>query len=125
MEIRQNLRYTQDHEWIRQDENGVFIGITDFAQGELGDIVYIDIDTVGQHLEQGAPFGSVEAVKTVSELFMPVSGTILAVNQALDTQPELVNAEPYDLGWMVQIQPDNTDDINSLLSADEYAKVIG
>lgn len=125
MEIRQNLRYTQDHEWIRQDENGVFIGITDFAQGELGDIVYIDIDTVGQHLEQGASFGSVEAVKTVSELFMPVSGTILAVNQALDTQPELVNAEPYDLGWMVQIQPDNIDDINSLLSADEYAKVIG
>ncbi|QQS28453.1 MAG: glycine cleavage system protein GcvH [Sphingobacteriales bacterium] len=125
MEIRQNLRYTHDHEWVRSDETGVYAGITDFAQGELGDIVYIDIETVGQHLVQGEPFGSVEAVKTVSELFMPVSGVILEVNEALVSQPELVNAEPYEKGWMVKILPDNTDDINGLLSAEEYAQVIG
>lgn len=125
MEVKQNLRYTPDHEWVKLTENGnATVGITDFAQNELGDIVYIDIETVGQHVEQGVAFGSVEAVKTVSELFMPISGKVIAVNPSLNDQPEMVNADPYGEGWMIEIEPDNAADIDALLSADAYMNLI-
>lgn len=125
MNIPENLRYTDDHEWVRADEKGVYIGITDFAQGELGDIVYIDIDTVGQHLQKGQPFGTVEAVKTVSELFMPVSGKVIAINEAINNTPELVNTDPYGEGWMITIEPDNINDLETLLSPEAYSQHVG
>lgn len=119
------LKYTKDHEWVRLEADGTAtVGITDFAQGELGDIVFVEVGTVGRHVDAESVFGSVEAVKTVSDLFMPVSGTILELNPELDSNPELVNDDPYGRGWMVRIKPDNADDIDGLLSADAYSSTI-
>lgn len=125
MNIPSDLKYTKDHEWIRVQGNSATIGITDFAQGELGDIVYLDISTVGKDVGQHEVFGTVEAVKTVSDLFMPVAGKVLEVNAALDGSPEKVNADPYGDGWLVKIQLKNPADANGLLTADQYKELIG
>lgn len=125
MNIPSDLKYTKDHEWLKLDGNTATIGITDFAQGELGDIVYIDITTVGQDVNQHDVFGTVEAVKTVSDLYMPVSGKVLEVNPALDGSPEKVNADPYGEGWMVKVEVKNTADVDGLLTADQYKELIG
>jgi glycine cleavage system H protein len=118
------LKYTKDHEWIKIEDNDAYIGITEFAQRELGDIVYIDITSLGKEIEKDAVFGTVEAVKTVSDLFMPVTATITKVNPMLDKQPELVNTDPYGDGWMVKVTLKNTD-VDGLLSADDYKSLIG
>ncbi|MFT6868397.1 MAG: glycine cleavage system H protein [Cyclobacteriaceae bacterium] len=123
MNVPENLRYTEDHEWVRIEGDEAYIGVTDFAQGELGDIVYVEIETVGEVLESGAVFGSVEAVKTVSDLFMPVSGEILEVNTKIESEPELVNNDPYGDGWMVKVRI--TSEGDKLLSAAEYLEKIG
>ena len=125
MNFPQELKYTKDHEWIRVSGDDAFVGITDFAQGELGDIVYVDIDTVGDTIEQEQVFGTVEAVKTVSDLFMPLSGEILELNAVLEKQPEMVNKDPYGEGWMVKIKMTNPGQVSSLLSADEYRALVG
>lgn len=124
MQFPADLRYTKDHEWIKLEGNTATIGITDFAQGELGDIVYIDINTVGKMLSAEAVFGTVEAVKTVSDLFLPVAGTILEVNPALTAQPELVNTDPYGAGWMVKVTVVNAADVAVLLTSEAYAKLV-
>jgi len=125
MNIPSDLKYTKDHEWIRVQGNSATIGITDFAQGELGDIVYLDISTVGKDVGQHEVFGTVEAVKTVSDLYMPIAGKVLEVNAALDGSPEKVNADPYGDGWLVKIQMKNPADANGLLTADQYKELIG
>jgi glycine cleavage system H protein len=125
MNFPDELKYTNDHEWIRVEGNTATIGITEFAQGELGDIVYIDINTVGQEVAKEAVFGTVEAVKTVSDLFMPVNGTVAEINPLLDTQPELVNSDPYGDGWMVKITLSDVAEVEELLSAEDYKGVIG
>jgi len=125
MNIPADLKYTKYHEWIRMDGDTAIIGITDFAQGELGDIVYVDIKTVGQTLNQHDVFGTVEAVKTVSDLFMPVSGTVLEVNSALEANPASVNADPYTDGWMVKVKVSNTSEVSALLDAGSYKSLIG
>ncbi|MBK0380277.1 glycine cleavage system protein GcvH [Mucilaginibacter segetis] len=125
MNFPAELKYTKDHEWIRVEGNDAYIGITEFAQGELGDIVYVDISTVGQDVDKEDVFGTVEAVKTVSDLFMPVDGRILEVNPKLDNEPELVNTDPYGEGWMVKISLHDVADIDTLLSVDDYKGVIG
>jgi glycine cleavage system H protein len=119
------LKYTKDHEWVRLEGEFAFIGITDFAQGELGDIVYVEIETVGETVEKEAIFGTVEAVKTVSDLFMPVSGEILEVNPKLESDPELVNKDPYGDGWMVKIRISDMSQLNDLLTVDQYKTAIG
>ena len=124
MNFPAELKYTKDHEWIKVEGNIATIGITEFAQRELGDIVYIDIPSVGKTVNQDDVFGTVEAVKTVSDLFMPVTGTVTEVNPALDSQPELVNSDPYGAGWMVKISLDDAD-TEALLSADAYKGIIG
>jgi len=125
MNYPQELKYTKDHEWIRDNGDGTAtIGITEFAQSELGDIVYVDIDTVGENVNKDATFGTVEAVKTVSDLFMPVDAEVLEINPALDAQPELVNEDPYGDGWMVKIKVVDADQLSELLSADEYQDII-
>ena len=124
MNIPSNLKYTKDHEWVRLEGDIAYIGITDFAQGELGDIVYVEIETVGDTVEKEAVFGSVEAVKTVSDLFMPVSGEVLEINHKLDGNPELVNKDPYGEGWMVKIRPSDVASVGGLLSAAEYGSLI-
>ena len=123
MNTPQELRYTSDHEWIRIEADGehAVVGITDFAQSQLGDIVYVDLEPEGTQVEAGGVFGSVEAVKTVSELFMPVSGEIVATNDGLDGTPEIVNADPYGDGWMVRIKLDNPADVDALMTADAYS----
>jgi glycine cleavage system H protein len=125
MNIPNDLKYTKDHEWIKVEGNSATIGITDFAQSELGDIVYVDITTVGQTLKQHDIFGTVEAVKTVSDLYMPVSGTVNEFNKALESAPEKVNSDPYGDGWMVKVSLASADEINGLLSADQYKELIG
>ena len=120
-----NLRYTSEHEWIRVEGNEAFVGITDYAQSELGEIVFVDVNTVGETVAQGDVFGSVEAVKTVSDLNMPVSGEVLEFNEALNDQPELVNNDPYGEGWMVKITVNKPAELDSLLDADGYEKLIG
>ena len=125
MDIPDNLKYTKDHEWIRVEGNTVYVGITDFAQGELGDIVFIEIETVGENLAKEEVFGTVEAVKTVSDLFMPISGEVLEVNQNLESNPEVVNKDPYGDGWIVKIRVQNTAELDDLLSAEQYKEVIG
>lgn len=125
MNIPANLRYTKDHEWVKIEGNNATVGITDFAQGELGDIVYIDISTVGQTVAQHEVFGSVEAVKTVSDLFMPLSGKVLEVNPMLDASPEKVNEDPYNEGWMVKIEISDVLEADGLLTADQYKELIG
>lgn len=125
MNFPAELKYTKDHEWVKLEGNVATIGITEFAQGELGDIVYIDINSVGKEVSKEEVFGTVEAVKTVSDLFMPVTGTVTEVNKALDSQPELVNSDPYGEGWMVKITVANAADVESLLSADAYKGLVG
>ncbi|GEN65994.1 glycine cleavage system protein GcvH [Chryseobacterium rhizosphaerae] len=125
MKIPENLLYTEDHEWVRLENNTAYIGITDFAQHELGDIVYIEIETLGENLKQHEVFGSVEAVKTVSDLFLPVPGEILEINPKLETNPELVNTDPYGEGWMIKIRIENIFDTEGLLRAKSYASLIG
>ncbi len=123
MNIPAELKYTKDHEWVKIDGTTATIGITDFAQGELGDIVYVDINTVGQTISHGEIFGTVEAVKTVSDLYMPVNGKVLEVNPALDGSPEKVNADPYGDGWMIKVTVNGS--VNDLLTADQYKELIG
>jgi glycine cleavage system H protein len=120
MNFPSNLRYTKDHEWISLDGNIATIGVTDFAQRELGDIVYVEVETIGQSLEAGAVFGTVEAVKTVSDLFLPVSGTITELNPALANAPESVNNDPYGSGWMVKMTVNNPADVEALMDATSY-----
>jgi glycine cleavage system H protein len=126
MNFPDNLRYTKDHEWVRVENNNVaVIGITDFAQGELGDIVYVDINSVGESLAKEEIFGTVEAVKTVSDLFMPVSGKVLEVNPALDGAAEKVNADPYGEGWMIKVEMSDPSEWDALLPVAEYKALIG
>lgn len=125
MNFPENLRYTKDHEWVSLDGSTATIGITDFAQRELGDIVYVDITAKGKALAAEEVFGSVEAVKTVSDLFLPVAGTITEVNPILDGQPELVNSDPYGQGWMVKMTVDNVADFEELMNAEAYAASVG
>jgi glycine cleavage system H protein len=124
MNFPDNLRYTKDHEWIKLDGQVATVGITEFAQSELGDIVYVDIDSVGKSLNAEEIFGTVEAVKTVSDLFLPLSGTISEVNQALTNKPELVNSDPYDAGWMIKLTVADVNDYESLMTADAYSKLV-
>ncbi len=124
MNFPSNLRYTKDHEWILLEGNVATIGITEFAQSELGDIVFCDINAVGKSFASGEVFGSVEAVKTVNDLFLPVAGTVTEVNAALEKNPELVNNEPYAGGWMVKVTVDNPAEVDALLSADDYAALV-
>ncbi|MEC7619766.1 MAG: glycine cleavage system protein GcvH [Bacteroidota bacterium] len=124
MNIPSDLLYSNDHEWVKLDEDIATIGITDFAQQELGDIVYIEIETVGDNLQKEQVFGTVEAVKTVSDLFMPISGEVLEFNTALEDAPETVNNEPYDSGWIIKIKIDNPSQLKHLLSAKQYKQLI-
>lgn len=125
MNIPANLRYTKDHEWISLDGNVATIGITDFAQRELGDIVYVEVDTIGKDLEAGAVFGTVEAVKTVSDLFLPVSGTITELNPLLAGKPEAVNNDPYGEGWMIKMTVNNPADVEALPDSAAYEALVG
>ncbi len=125
MNIPSELKYTKDHEWIKIDGDIATVGITDFAQGELGDIVYVEVETVGEELEQEEVFGTVEAVKTVSDLFLPLTGEIIEFNESLESDPELVNSDPYGEGWMVKIKIAEVSQIDNLLSADDYKEIIG
>ena len=125
MNFPDNLRYTKDHEWVRMEGNEATVGITDFAQQELGDIVYVEIETVGQSLEEGAVFGTVEAVKTVSDLFLPISGTITEVNPNLNAKPELVNSDPYGEGWMVKVKVNNAANVDALMDSQAYQALVG
>ncbi|MCB0409469.1 MAG: glycine cleavage system protein GcvH [Flavobacteriales bacterium] len=125
MNVPADLKYTKDHEWVKVDGDIATIGITDFAQGELGDIVYVEVETEGETLAQEETFGTVEAVKTVSDLFMPVSGEVVEFNQALEAAPESVNQNPYSDGWMIKVKMSDTSELDALLSADEYKNLIG
>ena len=124
MNIPADLHYTSDHEWIRLSGKTAVVGITEFAQGELGDIVFVEIETVGNHLDKGITFGTIEAVKTVSDLFMPVSGEILEMNEALSDAAELVNTDPYEKGWLIKIKMTDAAELDELLSADQYKAMI-
>jgi glycine cleavage system H protein len=124
MNVPENLLYTKDHEWLRVEGNTGFIGVTDFAQGELGDVVFVEIETVGETLAKEEVFGTIEAVKTVSDMFMPVSGEILELNPALEESPDVVNKDPYGKGWMVKIKITNPSEVNALLSADKYKALL-
>lgn len=125
MSYPDNLRYTKDHEWIKLEGNVATVGITNFAQGELGDIVYVEIESVGKSLAENAIFGTVEAVKTVSDLFLPIAGTITEVNPALAGAPELVNTDPYGEGWMIKMTVNNPADVAALLDAAAYKQLVG
>ncbi|RRQ49409.1 glycine cleavage system protein GcvH [Maribacter algicola] len=125
MKIPAELKYTKDHEWVKIEGDVATVGITDFAQGELGDIVYVEVDTLDETLDKEAIFGTVEAVKTVSDLFSPVSGEIIEFNTALEDEPEMVNKDPYGAGWMVKIKLSDSSEIESLLSDVEYKELIG
>ena len=125
MNIPSNLRYTKDHEWISLEGDVATVGITDFAQKELGDIVYVEVETLDQTLDQDEVFGTVEAVKTVSDLFLPLAGEIIEFNESLETTPEQVNSDPYGAGWMIKVKVSNVDDFNTLLTSDAYKELIG
>ena len=126
MNIPVDLKYTKDHEWIKIDGDIATIGVTDFAQSELGDIVYVEVETVGEELKEQEVFGSVEAVKTVSDLFLPLAGEIIEFNEALESEPEMVNSDPYGAGWMVKLKMSDVSQIDDLLlSADEYKEIVG
>ena len=125
MNVPTDLKYTKDHEWVKVDGDIVTVGITDFAQSELGDIVYVEVDTLDEELEADAVFGTVEAVKTVSDLFLPLAGEIIEFNESLEEEPEKVNDDPYGEGWMIKIKVADTSDLETLLSADEYKEIIG
>ena len=124
MNIPADLKYTKDHEWIKVDGDTAIVGITDFAQGELGDVVFVEIETEGETLEKEETFGTIEAVKTVSDMFMPVSGEVVEVNEKLEDAPEVVNQDPYGDGWMIKIKISNADEVNELMSADDYKNQI-
>ncbi len=124
MNIPKDLKYTKDHEWVRIDGDIATIGVTDFAQSELGDIVFVEIETLDEDLESEEVFGSVEAVKTVSDLFMPVSGKVIEVNEEIESNPELVNTDPYGEGWMIKIEIASQEELNGLLNSDEYSNII-
>lgn len=124
MNVPANLLYTKDHEWLRIEGNLAYVGVTDFAQGELGDIVFIEVETVGETLNKGEVFGTIEAVKTVSDMFMPVSGEILEVNPALEESPDVVNKDPYGKGWMVKIKITNPSEVSDLLTAEKYTSLL-
>ncbi len=125
MNFPENLKYTKDHEWVLIEGNTATVGITDFAQSELGDIVYVEVETVDETLDKEEVFGTVEAVKTVSDLFLPLSGTIESFNEELDQTPELVNSDPYGSGWMIKMSVDNLDEIEELLDVDTYKALVG
>ena len=125
MEIKPELKYTKDHEWIEIDGKIATVGITDYAQGELGDIVYVEIETLDERLDKEEVFGSVEAVKTVSDLFLPVSGKIIEVNQKIEDSPEIINEDPYKNGWIIKMEIENEEELNELLDAGAYSKLIG
>ena len=125
MKFPKNLRYTKDHEWVKLEGDTAIVGITDFAQKELGDIVYVEVETIGKKLNAGDIFGTVEAVKTVSDLYLPISGTITELNPELAKSPELVNDDPYDKGWMIKMKIDNPADVEKLLDAAAYEAMVG
>ncbi len=125
MKIPDNLKYTKDHEWLKVDGEEATVGITDFAQGELGDVVFIEVETVGETLDKEDSFGTIEAVKTVSDMFMPVSGEIIEFNEKLEDTPELVNKDPYGEGWIIKIKMSNPDQVNELISSKEYSEHTG
>ena len=125
MEIKPELKYTKDHEWVRVEENIAIVGITDYAQGELGDIVYVEIEALGEDLKKEEIFGSVEAVKTVSDLFLPVSGTVTEVNEGLEDNPELINEDPYNKGWIIKMKIQNPAELEELLDSESYKELIG
>lgn len=125
MNIPENLRYTADHEWVRVEGDEVYVGITDFAQGELGDIVYVEIETEGETIAKGELFGTLEAVKTVSDLFMPLSGEVSEFNEELESEPEILNSDPYGDGWMIRMKPSDMSEMDDLLTAEAYKALIG
>lgn len=125
MNIPENLLYTKDHEWIKFEDNHAYIGITDFAQGELGDIVFVDINTLGENIKAGDVFGSVEAVKTVSDLYMPISAEVLEVNPVIESTPETINSDAYGEGWIIKVRLSGDSDRSGLISADEYKALLG
>ncbi len=125
MDFPKELRYTKEHEWVRLDGQTAQVGITDFAQGELGDIVFVELESVGSYIEKDAVFGTVETVKTVSELYMPLSGRIVAINEYVQQNPELVNESPYEKGWMIRIEVQDAAALSGLMSADDYAALVG
>lgn len=124
MNIPAELRYTNDHEWIRVEGKNAYVGITDFAQGELGDIVFVEIETVGTHLDKGNTFGTIEAVKTVSDLFIPVSGKVLEMNSGINDVPDLINKDPYGKGWLIKVEMDDPAQVNELMDAKAYAEML-
>tara|TARA_B100001173_G_C15935629_1_gene524790 strand:- start:141 stop:518 length:378 start_codon:yes stop_codon:yes gene_type:complete len=124
MNIPAELKYTKDHEWVKLQGDIATIGITEFAQGELGDIVYVEVETIGETLDAEEVFGTVEAVKTVSDLFMPIAGEVLDFNEAIEDTPEIVNEDPYGEGWMIKVKVSNLSDVQELLSADDYTSLI-
>lgn len=125
MNVPENLKYTKDHEWCLIEGDTLTIGVTDFAQSELGDIVFVEVETEGEEIEKEEVFGSIEAVKTVSDLFMPVSGEIIAFNEALEATPEMVNSDPYGDGWIIKVKVSDTSDLDGLLDAAAYKELIG
>lgn len=124
MKIPENLKYTKDHEWLRVEGNEGYVGISDFAQGELGDIVFVEVETVGETISKEEAFGTIEAVKTVSDMFMPVTGEIIEFNTALESKPELINKDPYGEGWVIKIKITNPEEINELLSHEKYKELV-
>ena len=124
MNVPENLKYTKDHEWIQIENNEVVVGITDFAQAELGDIVFVEIETEGEKLEREEVFGTIEAVKTVSDMFIPISGKVLEVNPKLEDNPDVINKDPYGDGWIIKISMNKTEELNNLLTADQYKELI-
>lgn len=125
MNIPNDLKYTKDHEWIRVEGDVATVGITDFAQGELGDIVFVEVETVGETLDREETFGSVEAVKTVSDLFMPISGEVIELNEEVESNPEIVNEDPYGKGWMIKVAISDSSELDELLDAEAYAELVG
>ena len=125
MDIKENLKYTKDHEWVKLEGNIATVGVTDFAQSELGDIVYVEVDTIDETLNKDEVFGTVEAVKTVSDLFLPMSGKIIEFNESLSDSPESINDSPYDEGWIIKVEVSNPDEINQLLNNKDYSDLIG
>ena len=125
MDIKENLKYTKDHEWVKLEGNIATVGVTDFAQSELGDIVYVEVDTIDETLDKDQVFGTVEAVKTVSDLFLPMSGKIVEFNESLSDSPESINDSPYDDGWIIKVEVSNPDEINQLLNNRDYSDLIG
>ena len=124
MKVPQSLKYTKEHEWVREDGGIVTVGITDHAQGELGDIIFVEFPEIGQEIERDEPFGAIEAVKTVADLFAPISGTVTEINEKLDDSPESVNQDPYGDGWMVKVSVSEADELDNLMSSDQYREMI-